>query len=101
MSVSFHNDEAGLDHQMPMPDVPQPDELPSDAEIKQNVLPMLPEPVRRYYERERPIELRPVDFDRYLGKKPEDGRFNVWIRTTGRCPTIRRSTAACWPMPPT
>ena len=35
----------------------------------------MPEPVRRYYERERPIELRPVEFDRYLGKKIEDGRF--------------------------
>ena len=38
-----------------------------------------PKPVRRYYERERPIELRPVEFDRYLGKKPTNGRFNVWI----------------------
>src|SRR5581483_7265258 len=25
MSVSFHNDEPGLDHQMKMPDVPKPD----------------------------------------------------------------------------
>ena len=31
--------------------------------------PLMPEPVRRYYERERPIELRPVEFDRYLGRK--------------------------------
>ena len=46
----------------------------------------MPDPVRRYYERERPIELRPVEFDRYLGKKIEDGRFNVWIRATGRLP---------------
>ena len=30
---------------------------------------MMPEPVRRYYERERPIELRPVEYERYLGKK--------------------------------
>ena len=46
----------------------------------------MPDPVRRYYERERPIELRPVEFERYLGKKYPDGRFNVWIRTTGRLP---------------
>src|SRR6187401_3767284 len=57
MSVSFHNDEAGLDHQMTMPDVPHPDQLPSDAEIRKTILPQLPEAVRRYYERERPIEL--------------------------------------------
>ena len=42
--------------------------------------------MRRYYERERPIELRPVEFGRYLGQKSEDGQFNVWIRTTGRLP---------------
>jgi acyl-CoA thioesterase-2 len=86
MSVSFHADEEGLDHQLPMPEVPKPDSLPSDEELKERILPQLPEPVRRYYERERPIELRPVEFGRYIGQKPESGRFNVWIRTTGRLP---------------
>lgn len=86
MSVSFHADEPGLDHQATMPAVPKPDELPSEAEIKEKVLPLMPDAVRRYYERERPIELRPVEFGRYLGKRLDDGRFNVWIRTTGRLP---------------
>jgi acyl-CoA thioesterase-2 len=86
MSVSFHADEPGLDHQMPAPDVPKPDALPSEAEVKQHVLPQLPEAVRRYYARERPIELRPVEFGRYIGQKVTDGRFNVWIRATGRLP---------------
>ena len=86
MSVSFHNDEPGLDHQMKMPDVPHPDQLPSDAEIKQSILPELPELVRRYYERPRPIELRPVDFDRYRGKRPEGDRFSIWLRTRAPLP---------------
>jgi acyl-CoA thioesterase-2 len=86
MSVSFHADEPGFDHQAKMPDVPRPDRLPGEAEIKQSTLPMMPDPVRRYFERERPIELRPVEFERYLGKKYEDGRFHVWIRATGKLP---------------
>ena len=86
MAVSFHADEGGLDHQMTLPDVPKPDALPDDAEVKARILPQLPEAVRRYYERPRPIELRPVEFGRYAGKKPEDGRFNVWFRTTGPLP---------------
>jgi acyl-CoA thioesterase-2 len=86
MSVSFHRNEPGLSHQAKMPDVPSPDELPSEAELRDRVLPMMPEPVRRYYERERPIELRPVEYGRYLGKVIEDGRFNVWIRATGKLP---------------
>jgi acyl-CoA thioesterase-2 len=86
MSVSFHVAEPGLAHQVKMPDVPKPDELPGDEELKERILPLMPEPVRRYYERERPIELRPVEYSRYLGEKSEDGRFNVWIRATGRLP---------------
>ena len=86
MSVSFHNNESGFDHQAKMPDVPFPEDLPSEAEVRERILPMMPDPVRKYYERERPIELRPVEFSRYRGQKFEDGRFNVWIRTTGRLP---------------
>ncbi len=46
----------------------------------------MPDPVRRYYERERPIELRPVEYGRYLGEKIEGGSFHLWIRATGRLP---------------
>jgi len=86
MAASFHGDEPGLTHQAPMPDVPGPEKLPSEADIKNQVLSSMPEPVRRYYERERPLELRPVEFERYLGKKIESARFHVWIRTTGSLP---------------
>jgi acyl-CoA thioesterase-2 len=86
MSVSFHLHEEGLSHQFDMPDVPKPDALPSEAEFKERVWPMMPDPVRRYYERERPIELRPVEYGRYLGEESKDGRFHVWIRATGKLP---------------
>jgi acyl-CoA thioesterase-2 len=86
MSVSFHGDEPGLVHQATMPVVPGPEDLPTENEIKERVLPLMPDPVRRYYERERPIELRPVEYSRYLGEKLEHGRYNVWIRTTGELP---------------
>jgi acyl-CoA thioesterase-2 len=69
-----------------MPDVPTPENLPTEAEMRAQMLPTMPDPVRRYYERERPIELRPVEFDRYGGKKYPDGRFHLWIRATGRLP---------------
>ncbi len=86
MSVSFHVHEEGLSHQAKMPDVPKPEALPTEAELKERVWPLMPEPVRRYYERERPIELRPVEYGRYLGEISEEGRFNVWIRATGHLP---------------
>ena len=86
MSVSFHNDEEGLSHQAKMPDVPAPEALTSEADVRQRFLGTMPEAVRRYYERERPIELRPVELGRYAGQKLEDGKFHVWIRTTGKLP---------------
>jgi acyl-CoA thioesterase-2 len=86
MAVSFHQEAGSLSHQAKMPDVPKPDELPSESEFRARVLPLMPEAVRRYYERERPIELRPVESSRYLGTPIQDGRFHVWIRATGPLP---------------
>jgi acyl-CoA thioesterase II len=86
MSASFHREEPGFEHAAVMPQVPPPEALPSEAEIKANVMPMMPDPVRAYYERERPIELKPVEFSRYFSREPMDGKFNVWIRATSRLP---------------
>ena len=85
-AISFHRDEPSMSHQAKMPDVPKPEDLPSEADIKARALQMMPDPVRRYFERERPIELRPVEFTRYLGVKSEEAKFHVWIRTTGKLP---------------
>jgi acyl-CoA thioesterase-2 len=86
MSASFHVAEPGFEHAAPMPSVPPPEELPSDHEIKSRVMPIMPDPVRAYFERERPIELKPVEFDRYLSRDPKEPKFNVWIRATGPLP---------------
>jgi acyl-CoA thioesterase-2 len=86
MLVSFHRDEPGFDHASPMPKVPGPEELPSDADIRKNILPSMPEAVRIYYERERPIELRPVEFRRYISRDHRDPKFHVWIRSTAPLP---------------
>jgi acyl-CoA thioesterase II len=72
MSVSFQVAEQGLSHQFEMPDVAKPEALPSEAEMKERVWPMMPEPVRR------------------SGSAPPAG-----------CPTSRRSINACSPMRPT
>ena len=84
-----------------MPDVPPPEDLPSEAQIKANHPAEHARSGARYYGRERPIELRPVEYERYLGKKIAGGAFNVWIKATGKLPTIRRSTNASSPMRPT
>jgi acyl-CoA thioesterase-2 len=86
MLVSFHGEEEGLEHQAKMPEVTPPEDLPTEKDVRSNILPTLPPAVRRYYERERPIKMRPVEYDRYTGKKYPDGRFHVWIKINGRLP---------------
>ncbi len=67
-----------------MPDVPGPDTLPSEEEMQGEIIAAMPEPMRTYYERERPIEMRPVEIQRYMSKDPMAPIFHVWIRATGR-----------------
>jgi acyl-CoA thioesterase-2 len=86
MMVSFHREEPGFSHQAEMPKVPQPEELPSEQEMKERTLPLMPDPVRRYYERERPIEMRPVEFTRYFSRDHRTPRFHVWMRSTAPLP---------------
>jgi len=83
MAASFHRPEPGLTHQIKMPNVPPPDKLPSEAELKERLIDRLPPQVRTYWERERPIELRPVDITRYLSQEKRAATQQVWIRANG------------------
>ena len=86
LSASFQVEEEGFSHDITMPSVPDPDDLPNEQDIRARVMPLMPDPVRKYFERERPIELRPVEFKRYMSREPLEPRFNVWIRATGPLP---------------
>jgi acyl-CoA thioesterase-2 len=86
MGASFHAPEQGLTHQMQMPDVTQPEALPSEGELKERLIDRLPPQVKAYWEHERPIEIRPVDISRYLSSEKRNASQQVWIRATGPLP---------------
>ena len=87
MAASFHASEAGsLDHQFEMPDVPQPEALPSHAELKETFRDGAPDTVRRYLDRQRALELRPVDFRHYVTRDTLPPVQNVWLRAMGKLP---------------
>ena len=83
MAASFHKEETGLEHQIKMPEVPPTESLPSEAELKACLIDRVPPQVKAYWERERPIEIRPVDLSRYLTPGNHDPSQQVWIRATG------------------
>lgn len=86
MTASFHAEESGFDHQLEMPDVPMPEDLPSETELTRRFVDKLPDSIRRYWERERPIEIRPVDISRFLSPEKRPAFQHVWMRTTGPLP---------------
>ncbi|GAC1331304.1 MAG: acyl-CoA thioesterase II [Beijerinckiaceae bacterium] len=87
LAASFQIEEEGLDHAVAMPKVTPPEQLPSEAELRQRFGAMMPEHVRRWFDQERPIEMRPVDLTRYVGRdKPMEPVQYVWLRATGRLP---------------
>lgn len=86
MMASFQAAETGLHHQVPMPDVPRPDALPNEAEIRERYVPLLT-PIRQHYWRaERAIELRPVDPDQYFQRDEASTTQHVWVRAKGIIP---------------
>ncbi len=89
LTASFQAEEPGLAHQLPMPDVPPPEALPTEAELVERFAPLLPEGVRRYLSRERPIEIRPTDLTRFTagrGAPPRAPVQHAWMRATAPLP---------------
>ncbi len=86
LSVSFHKAETGYEHQSDMPDVPSPDDLPSEQDLRQKFGDKMPENVRSYWARERPIEMRPVDIARYMTRQKAAPQQCVWMRANGTLP---------------
>lgn len=95
LEASFQIVETGLEHQVPMPlDVPPPDALPSPAEILRDYSSLVPEGIRRYLARERPLEIRPVLLRHYTSRDKLDPVQRIWIRPTGRLPHDHATTSA-------
>jgi acyl-CoA thioesterase-2 len=86
MSASFHAEEPGHHHQAQMPNVPMPEDLPSEAELKARYLGDLSPTRASYWKRERPIEIRPCDPELYFKRSEPAPVHHLWFRTTGVLP---------------
>ena len=87
-SISFQKRESGLEHQIDMPQVPEPESLKNELEIREAVLKELN--IRKedipMFIKEREIEMRPVEEENYLNPKRLPPYKNTWIRTDGKLP---------------
>jgi acyl-CoA thioesterase-2 len=78
LQASFHVDESGLDHQIPMPDAPAPDTLPRADEMD-------PPATGRLWKRQ-PVDIRYVDGPPWDRAESPSARQLVWIRADGTLP---------------
>ncbi|MFM7127232.1 MAG: acyl-CoA thioesterase, partial [Actinomycetota bacterium] len=82
LQASFHAPEEGLDHQVPMPEVPAADDLP---DFKTRMAPHK-HLLGDWYERPRPIDIRYVEGDPMSRSRTPTVSQRVWLRADGTLP---------------
>jgi acyl-CoA thioesterase II len=78
LQASFHRPETGLDHQLEMPEAPDPETLPGADELDP------PTPGRLW--KRQPIDIRYVGGPPWESPPSPEGRQLVWIRADGTLP---------------
>jgi acyl-CoA thioesterase-2 len=86
LAASFQVEEAGFEHQDPMPEVPPPESLISEREFVLAHADKLPEVVRARATAESPIEIRPVESRSLVAPVVRPPSHRVWYRVVDRLP---------------
>ena len=85
MAASFQIKEKGFSHQIPIPDVPPPEEVETDKQWVEQYRKELPNMYKRY-QIERPIEFRQVEKFNPIHPKKERPFRHIWIKANGSIP---------------
>ena len=97
MSCSLQTPEDGLHHQSAMPDVPPPEALKSDRELRLAMIDRIPERLHAFFLRSRMVEIRPVSPRAWLDPVKQEPRQNSWFRVVapvGDDPALHRAILA-------
>ncbi len=86
MSASFQASEIGVEHQLAMPDVPPPEELPDPKLHYRELSEQMPPRMRRVLEQERPFEFRPVRLPNFLKPEKSPPLKHIWFRAVDALP---------------
>jgi len=86
MTASFQLPSDGLHHQFDMPDVPDPDQLRSERELREEIRDQVPEKFRRFFLRARPIEIRPVNPRNWFAPDKIEPHQHSWFRVVAPLP---------------
>jgi acyl-CoA thioesterase-2 len=96
-AASFQQEEAGVEHQMSMPEVPGPEDLAPAPAIPPDVLAKLPTKVQRWLDRTGPFEFRHIYPRDELNPTKRPPFQQVWFRLSekvGDAPELHRALLA-------
>ncbi len=89
LSASFHVNEAGLEHQATMPEVPPPESLAPELRLIREMADRIPESLRSVLTQDRPIDFRPVaPVDPFVAETREPVR-HLWFKVVSSLPDER------------
>ena len=97
LAASFQVDEAGLEHQFGMPEVPGPDQVSPIAELPREEFDHLPKNIQRWLDRFGPFEFRPVRGSDPDDQAPQPPYKELWFKLHGELedePSLHRALLA-------
>jgi len=89
LSASFHLHEPGMDHQVPMPDVPAPEDLEDELDVIRANADKYPAALREIVTQDRPLEFRRVHPRKLFERETTDAagaKRLVWLKLRERIP---------------
>ena len=86
MSASFQKVEEGCEHQIDMPDAPDPETLESEHSLRVKMADRIPASYRDLFLRRRPFEMRPVSPKDIFNPEPSEPRNIVWVKVAPGMP---------------
>ncbi len=86
MSISFQVVEDGFSHQFDMPEAPAPESLADERELRAAWAERLPPEMAASFNRDRPIDMRPVDPVDVIHPEPRAPRQMCWMKARDALP---------------
>lgn len=83
LAASFQLPQDGVEHQFEMPEVPGPEHLADETELRKVDWEKAPPKLRRWFARFGPFEFRPVTFQDPANPRAMPPRQEIWFRLGG------------------
>lgn len=80
LAASFQLEQEGLEHQLIMPEVPMPEDLPSESSVREGDIDQVPQLMRRWFARTGPFDFRPVERVDLINPQPRPPYQDIWFR---------------------